>query len=38
MILLVLFSLLIGVSLQRLETKKKIWNLERVEWPTISVD
>ena len=26
------------VSLQRLETKKKFWNLERVEWPTISVD
>lgn len=38
MILLVLFSLLIGVSLQRLEPKKKFWNLERVEWPTISVD
>ena len=32
------FLLLIGVSLQRLETKKKFWNLERVEWPAISVD
>ena len=32
------FLLLIGVSLQRLETKKIFWNLERVEWPTISVD
>lgn len=38
MILLVFFSLLIGVSLKRLETKKTFWNLERVEWPTISVD
>ena len=38
MILLVLLSLLIGVSLQRLETNKKFWNLERMEWPTISVD
>ena len=35
---IIFFLLLIGVSLQRLETKKKFWNLERVEWPTISVD
>lgn len=35
---IIFFLLLIGVSLQRLETKKRFWNLERVEWPTISVD